>query len=252
MPSLLLEVFAAALVTDLATGLGAAPFFWVDEIPRLYHGLAWGLAAGLMLAASVIDLVLPGIGLGGADAVAVGGLAGVLFFLAGDRFVDSLDVSFEDVEDADSVKRIVLILGVLTVHSFPEGFAIGLAFISGIPTLGILLALVIAIHNIPEGLAISIPLKAEGISTWRCAGYAVLSSVPQPIAAVIIVLLAALLRPFLAAGFGFAAGAMIALVTLEMVPEGRSHGQDKSLLAGIAVGAVAMYALNLFISFPGV
>lgn len=250
--SFLLEVFVAALITDLATGLGAVPFFFVKEIPRAYYGFAWGLAAGLMLAASVIDLVVPGLQLGSASHLVVGALVGVGFYLAGERFVETRDIAFEDVKDADSVRRIILILGVMTVHSFPEGFAIGLAFISGVPALGIILALAIAIHNIPEGLAISIPLKAEGISTWRCVGYAILSSVPQPIAAVIVVLGMDLLQPYLTGGFGFAAGAMLALVGLEMIPEGREYGQDTTFVIGTVVGAVVMYGINVAISFPGV
>ncbi|MDY6761832.1 MAG: hypothetical protein SVY41_02185, partial [Candidatus Nanohaloarchaea archaeon] len=94
--------------------------------------------------------------------------------------------------------------------------------------------------------------KAEGVSTWRCVGYAVLSSVPQPIAAVTIVLLTELLRDYLAVGFGFAAGAMLALVTLEMVPEGLEYGQLSSFALGSAVGIVMMYLINVWVQFPGV
>lgn len=251
MASLLLEVFLAALITDLATGLGAVPFFFVQEIPEAYNGFAWGTAAGLMLAASFIDLVFPAIGIGGVPPLLLGGVIGLGFYLVGENLVERLDFSFEDIHDADSASRIVMILGVMTVHSFPEGFAIGLAFISGIDGLGIILALVIAVHNIPEGLAISIPLKAEGVSTWRCVGYSILSSVPQPIAAVVIVLLTDLLRDYLAIGFGFAAGAMLALVSLEMVPSGIGNGQTSSFALGTAIGVVLMYAINVWIQFPG-
>ncbi|MDY6776881.1 MAG: ZIP family metal transporter [Candidatus Nanohaloarchaea archaeon] len=249
--SLLVEVFLAALLTDLATGLGAFPFFFVREIPEAYNGFAWGTAAGLMVAASVIDLILPGLRHGGFSNLIVGGFVGLGFYLAGEKVVESLDFSFEDIKDADSVSRIIMILGVMTVHSFPEGFAIGLAFISGIEGLGLILALVIAIHNVPEGLAISIPLKSEGVSTWRCVGYSILSSVPQPIAAVAIVLMTDLLRQYLAVGFGFAAGAMISLVVLEMTPEGLEYGQDTTFALGAALGAVMMYLINVWISFPG-
>lgn len=249
--SLLLEVFVAALITDLATGLGAFPFFLVKEIPRAWNGFAWGVAAGLMVAASFIDLINPGLQMGSLANLLAGGLIGVGFYLAGERLVESREVSFEDVKDADSVKRIIMILGVMTVHSFPEGFAIGLAFISGIEGLGLILALVIAIHNIPEGLAISIPLKAEGISTWRCVGYSVLSSVPQPIAAVAVVLGSALLQDYLVIGFGFAAGAMLTLVTMEMIPEGLEYGQATTFAVGSAVGAVLMWAVNVWVQFPG-
>ncbi len=252
MDALLLEVFVAALITDLATGLGAFPFFFMREIPRAYNGFAWGMAAGLMVAASVIDLIMPGLDLAGPGALVVGGLVGLGFYLAGERVVEELDLEFEDIHDAEGVKRIIMILGVMTVHSFPEGFAIGLAFISGIEGLGLILALVIAIHNIPEGLAISIPLKSEGVSTWRCVGYAILSSVPQPIAAVAVVLGMGLLQPFLGAGFGFAAGAMIALVGLEMVPEGLEYGQKPTFAVGAIIGAVLMWGINVLVQFPGV
>lgn len=249
--NLLLQVFVAALITDLATGLGAFPFFYVKSIPEAWNGFAWGLAGGLMFAASIIDLVIPGMQHGTLFHVLIGGGIGVGFFLLGEKIVRSFDFEFEDIKDTDSVARIILILGVMTVHSFPEGFAIGLAFISGIEGLGLILATVIAIHNIPEGLAISIPLKSEGVSTWKCVGYSIFSSIPQPIAAVLVVVFIEILREYLSIGFGFAAGAMLALVTLEMVPEGLEYGQATSFAIGSGIGVVAMYLINVWIQFPG-
>lgn len=251
MVSLLVEVLVAAVITALATGLGAFPFFFVREIPRAYNGLAWGVAAGLMAAASVIDLILPALGIGGVQQLVLGGAIGLGFYLLGEELVRSVEFDFEDIKDADSVAKIIMILGVMTVHSFPEGFAIGLAFISGIEGLGLILALVIAIHNIPEGLAISIPLKSGGVSTWHCVGYSILSSVPQPIAAVTIVLFTELLRDFLSIGFGFAAGAMLALVALSMIPSGIEYGQKSSFALGTVIGIVLMYLINVWVQFPG-
>jgi ZIP family zinc transporter len=257
---LLLQVFVAALITDLATGLGAFPFFVVREIPEAWNGFAWGLAGGLMAAAAIIDLVLPAFTMeplaastrfGTVPDLVIGGAIGVGFFLLGERIVHGIDIDFEDIKDTDSVARVLLVLGVMTVHSFPEGFAIGLAFISGIEGLGVILALVIAIHNIPEGLAISIPLKAEDVSTWKCVWYSIVSSIPQPIAAVVVVLLIDVLRDYLTIGFGFAAGAMMALVVLEMVPEGLEYGQATSFAVGSSIGIIAMYLINVWIQFPG-
>lgn len=248
---LLVDVFVAALITALATGIGAFPFFYVREIPEAWNGFAWGMAGGLMVSASVIDLILPGLQHGTLFQVLIGGGIGVGFFLLGEMTVRSFEFEFEDIHDTDSVARILLILGVMTVHSFPEGFAIGLAFISGIEGLGLILALVIAIHNIPEGLAISIPLKSEDVSTWRCVGYSIFSSVPQPIAAVLVVLLIGVLQQYLAIGFGFAAGAMLALVVLELAPEGLEYGQKTTFGIGAVIGIVLMYFINVWIQFPG-
>jgi len=112
----------------------------------------------------------------------------------------------------------VLILGVLTVHSFPEGVAIGVAFAelglgSGIPVLGyaipaiaITMTIAISIHNIPEGVAISIPFKASGVGNWKTMGAAIFSSVPQPIGAVLAFVFVSQAKTFLPVGYGFAAG----------------------------------------------
>jgi ZIP family zinc transporter len=107
----------------------------------------------------------------------------------------------------------------------------------------------ISIHNIPEGLAISIPLRAMGVSEWRMVWWAVFSSLPQPIGAVIAFYFVRLAREFLPFGFGFAAGAMIYLVLTEFIPEalelgkGLPGGGKRELLGGLAAGFAVMVPL---------
>jgi ZIP family zinc transporter len=167
-----------------------------------------------------------------------------------------------EYEEAD-FKKLILILGILTVHSFPEGIAVGVSFadlnlVEGadllgftIPLLAVFMTIAISIHNIPEGTAISIPLKAMGVSKWRMVWWAVFSSLPQPIGAVIAFAFVRLARELLPFGFGFAAGAMIYLVLSEFIPEALDLG--KSLKRGgkpeLAVGVVVGVGIMLPLAF---
>ena len=116
-------------------------------------------------------------------------------------------------------RRAVLILVAMFVHSIPEGVAIGVGFGTGEASFGLLLGLVIAVHNIPEGAAVSLPLRAKGVGVIPCAGYAILTSLPQPLLAVPSYLLVETFKPLLPIGLGFAGGAMIFLVIAELIPE---------------------------------
>jgi ZIP family zinc transporter len=229
-------VFLAGLLTALATGLGALPFFVVEDIGTRWKTALWGLAGGIMVAASVFGLIFEAGAYGTVWEIGVGMLVGVILVVVADRLLEDAHVDPRNYEEAD-FKKLVLILGVLTVHSFPEGVAVGVAFAeldfsTGIPVFGLMLPLLgvfmtvaIAIHNIPEGLSISIALRNLGVSKWRMVGWSVFSSLPQPIGAVFAFLSVQLATQLLPIGFGFAAGAMIYLVITEFIPEALETGE---------------------------
>jgi ZIP family zinc transporter len=232
----LLIVFIAGLITDLATGLGVIPFFFVKEFSERRLVALWGLASGIMLSASFLGLIPEGLTaakdypLYGSEyfAVGLGLFTGILLVIGAQRLIDEVELDPGTFEEAD-FKKMVLILGVLTVHSFPEGIAIGVSFAElglgasgvwlGIPAIALTMTIAISIHNIPEGVAIAIPFKASGVSNWKTIGAAVFSSVPQPIGAVIAYYFVVQARAVLPIGYGFAAGAMIYLVLTEFVEE---------------------------------
>lgn len=270
----LLIVFLAGLITDLATGLGTVPFFFIKEFSSRYLVGLWGLASGIMISASFLGLIPEGLNaaqeypLYGSEYLAVGvGLAiGVLLVVVAQRIIDEVELDPGTFEEAD-FKKMILILGILTVHSFPEGIAIGVSFAEmglgaaggipilgyAIPAIGITMTIAISIHNIPEGIAISIPFKASGVSNWKTMGAAIFSSVPQPIGAVIAYLFVQQARMFLPIGYGFAAGAMIYLVLTEFVEEAfeeaeaiRSSGWPE-FIAGNLVGLIIMILLFAFV-----
>ena len=141
-------------------------------------------------------------------------------------------------------KKGLLIFTAMFIHSIPEGIAIGVAFATGNLQFGLVMAIAIAVHNIPEGIAISLPLKAEGVSTKKCAYASILTSIPQPIMAVPSALLAWFFEPLLPIGLGFAGGAMIYLTVSELIPDALEDG-GKSLTAwGVMVGLCGMLLIT--------
>ncbi|MEE8350175.1 MAG: ZIP family metal transporter [Acidobacteriota bacterium] len=218
MTDLVLTTFFAALLTALATGLGALPFVFVRDLSARWQGRSAALAGGMMLSASVFSLSGEALKRGSPWELAVGLLVGGWFLSASTRLVEGRNWKLSGLSREDSRKGILMLVA-MSIHSLPEGIAIGVGYATGELEFGFLVALAIAVHNIPEGIAISLPLRARGVSVARCTFYSVLSSVPQPVAAVPAVIAVSFFQELLPAGLGFAAGAMIYLVIAEMLPE---------------------------------
>jgi ZIP family zinc transporter len=232
-------VFLYALFTAVATGFGAIPFLFVREISERFAAYAAAIAGGLMLGAS-FGLVAEGTGYGRGETLA-GALLGVFFILATQRFLgdqDEQELMFE-AATGESARKMLLILVVMTVHSFAEGVAVGVSFGGGV-TLGTIITVAIALHNVPEGVAISAVLRPQGVSVTRCAGWSVFSSLPQPLMAVPAFLFVETFRAALPYGLGFAAGAMIFMVLVELLPEAYEHGERAQVATLATASAVAM------------
>lgn len=237
------QVFWVALLTDLATGLGALPFAVVRKLSDRWQGLASALAGGMMLSASVFTLADKALHQGHPWRVIAGMVAGALFLAWTARFIGRNNWQIQELSAADS-RQSILMLTAMFVHSIPEGVAIGVGYATGELSFGFLLAFAIAIHNIPEGIAVALPLRAKGISVWACFWYAVLTSVPQPLAAVPSYLVVSVFQPLLPAGLGFAGGAMIFLVAGEMMPDSLERCSRHETAWGVMVGLIAMLWLT--------
>jgi zinc transporter ZupT len=134
----------------------------------------------------------------------------------------------------------------MTLHSFSEGVAVGVSFGGG-ATLGTLISLAIAVHNIPEGLAISAVMRPQGTSVLACAGWSVFSSLPQPLMAVPAFLFVELFRPVLPYGLGFASGAMVFMVFLQLLPEAYRTAQRSTIALWVSLTLGAMILLQRFL-----
>jgi ZIP family zinc transporter len=161
MPAIL-TVFIYAMITALATGLGAIPFFVKENLSRRVLGLAGAFAAGIMAAAS-FNLIYEGLNY--SMWRTIGGIVlGVVFiYLPQTRLDHDESLSVGALEGADA-KKALMIVGVMTLHSFAEGVGVGVSFGGG-EQFGAFISLAIAVHNIPEGLAIALVLVPRGINT---------------------------------------------------------------------------------------
>jgi zinc transporter ZupT len=233
-------VTIAAAFTAITTGLGALPFFFVEKLSRRWLAVANSIASGLMLGASH-GLIGEGFNYSQARTI-LGLLIGVIFIAVTQRLLDNQHhFSVGELQGADALKAL-MIVGVMTLHSFSEGVGVGVSFGGG-QDLGALITIAIAVHNIPEGLAISLVLVPRGTSPWRAAGWAIFSSLPQPLMAVPAYLFVTQFQPFLPAGLGLAAGAMIWMVIAELVPDAL---EDAS---GSLVATVTSFAFAAMLAF---
>ena len=235
------QVFWAAVLSDLATGLGVLPFVGLKSQAPRWQGITAAVAGGMMLCASILVLGEKAVQRGTEAAVA-GMIVGALFVGGSARVITKLGWQIPGVSAAAS-RRSLLLVSTLFVHSIPEGIAIGVGYATGELRFGLLLAIVIAVHNIPEGTAVAVPLRSNGASISKCAAYAVLTSLPQPIVAVPAFLLVSLFQPLLPGSLGFAAGAMIYLVMWEMIPESLATCSPWEAGWGAAAGAAGMAGL---------
>lgn len=237
------RVFLYALITALATGLGALPFAFVRGLSGAATAWANAVASGLMLGAS-FGLVAEGTHYGAWQTV-LGATAGVGFILLTQRAVARYDVRIGDAAGR-SAQRMLLVIIVMTVHSFSEGVAVGVAFGGGM-ALATAITIAIAVHNIPEGLAISAVMRPRGASLLACAWWSVFSSLPQPVMAVPAFLFVEAVRPALPYGIGFAAGAMVYMVLVELLPEAYDQARRAPVALTVSLTLVAMVLFQQYL-----
>jgi zinc transporter, ZIP family len=240
-----LQVFLFALLTALATGIGALPFVFVKDLTRRWLGASNAVAAGLMLAAS-FGLLYEGVDYGLLRTLA-GALTGLVFIVLVRKLLqrDEHPVVFAEMSNLDA-RKALLIVGVMTMHSFTEGVGVGVSFGGGLG-LGLFITLAIAVHNIPEGLAISLVLVPRGVGWIRAALWSVFSSLPQPLMAVPAFLFVEAFKPLLPYGLGFASGAMIWMVYSELVPDALEEASSNLVAIIVTLSVLAMVAFQVLI-----
>jgi ZIP family zinc transporter len=254
----------ATLFTWLLTAAGAAPVLFAKRInPKIMDGML-GLAAGVMIAASFWSLLAPAIEMSGGDwkPAAIGFLAGGLFLYVIDKILPHLHLGLETTE-AEGIKtswqRSTLLVLAITLHNFPEGLAVGVAFgaighaadaaaAREMMLAGIALAIGIGLQNFPEGLAVAMPLRREGMGRFRAFVYGQASGVVEPIGGLLGAWAVFSMQSMLPYGLAFAAGAMIFVVVEELIPESQREGYSDFATAGAMLGFAIMMMLDVGLS----
>jgi ZIP family zinc transporter len=214
-----LLVLAGALVTALATGLGALPLA-SRRIGEQWLGAGHAVAAGFMIGASAI-LLRDG-AVRDAPAAAFGALAGLALILIASRLAhEDEERLFASLAGANA-RKALLFVAIMTAHSAAEGVGLGVSFGQG-QHFGWAITILLALHNIPEGLAIALIMVPAGASVASAARWSIISSLPQPLIAVPAFLFVTAFAPALPWGLGIAGGAMLWMALTHLVPDSAEH-----------------------------
>jgi ZIP family zinc transporter len=255
------QAFLATCFTWFMTAAGSAVILVARDLSRKALDSMLGFAAGVMIAASYWSLLAPAIEMSEAKGIpawipaASGFLLGALFLRLVDKILPHLHPGMKtsEAEGIDTPwKRTTLLVLAITLHNFPEGLAVGVAFgaiAAGNPSAAlagaVALAIGIGIQNFPEGTAVSVPLRREGVSPLKAFWYGQLSGVVEPIAGVLGASVVIIAEPILPYALSFAAGAMIFVVIEELVPESQTKGHSHAATMGAMLGFAVMMILDV-------
>jgi ZIP family zinc transporter len=247
--------FIASLAAGVATGVGALPVLFVRNISQRFQGAMLGFGAGVMLAATSFSLIVPGIEaahttygseFGAALVIGIGMFTGGFFLWLSDKYSPHEHfISGPEGADPKNLKRVWLFIIAITLHNFPEGLAVGVGFGSGDIANGVALAIGIGLQNMPEGLVVAVALLSERYSVARAIGIALLTGLVEPIGGLIGAGVVSIAEPLLPWGLGFAAGAMLFVISDEIIPESHRKGFEKEATIGVMIGFVVMMFLDV-------
>lgn len=246
----------ASFLAGQATTLGALPVFFMRSMSARTQNAFLGFAAGVMLAASFFSLIIPGLNVAGemhggskvAAALTVGSAillgAGTLHLI--NRFAPHEHFISGPMSGAERSRlaRIWLFVIAISLHNFPEGLAVGVSFGSPDDTAGYATAFGIGLQNVPEGLAVALSLAAVGYGRMFSFTVAVLTGLIEPVGGFLGISAMSLSSGLLPWGLGFAGGAMIWVVSSEIIPETHRDRQEGVATGALMVGLAVMMSLD--------
>lgn len=258
--SLIVIGFLASFFAGIATSIGALPVFFIKKISEKFEDTSLGFAAGVMLAASFFSLIIPGLdyaeellGLSEVGAlvnVISGVIAGALIIwwiqakAPHEHFVLG---QTHNAEQKLKLSKIWLFVIAITLHNIPEGLAVGVGFGGGDIARGTSLAIGIGLQNMPEGLAVAFSLMTVGYSRVRSFLIATITGLFEPLFGLLGVSVVTFFLPILPWALGFAGGAMLFVISHEIIPETHRRGHENYATAGFLVGLIIMMSLDVLL-----
>lgn len=252
-----LPVFAlgtgASVAASVGTGLGALPVLAVRRVSQRARDVLQSIAAGIMLAATMSSLVLPGVEAGaklyglriaGALVVAAAALLGAAAVLAVHRYVPHEHFVTGRAGPLSQLRRTWLFVMAITLHNFPEGMAVGVGFGGGDVGNGLALATAIFVQNLPEGFIVALGLVTAGYRSRFAVAVSLATGFVETVGGLLGAAAVSTAAAALPWALGFAAGAMLFVVSHEMIPETHRNGYETEATFGLIVGFVTMVILN--------
>jgi ZIP family zinc transporter len=237
-----------------ATAFGALLAIGLRTVSQRTQDSLLGFAAGMMLAAASFSLILPGLAAGeeilgnsslAAVTVVLGLGLGALLMLGLDRFTPHEHASTGPCgPDCERLNRVWLFVFAIALHNLPEGMAIGVSFANGDMSVGLPLTTAISIQDIPEGLAVALALRAVGLSALVSALVAAASGLMEPLGALVGMGISTGFAIAYPVSLGLAAGAMIFVVSHEVIPETHRNGHQTPATIGLMIGFGVMMFLD--------
>ncbi len=244
-------VWLTALGVGGATVIGSLIGFIFKKISHKFSDVVLSFAAGIMLAAAVLGLILPSVEYGGEWGLLVttaGMFVGAAFLTVIDKVVPhihKLVASENETSDqSENLKRVLLFVTAVAIHNLPEGLAAGVGFGSGDTTQALFIAGGIALQNIPEGMVIIGPMLAAGVSprkTFICAMITGLVEVVGTLIGYFAVSVANFILPF---ALAFAGGTMLYIISDDIIPETHAHGHHRGATYALLIGFCMMLATD--------
>ncbi len=252
-----LKAFYGGSVAALATALGTLPVLFSQKLSDRVQDTLFGFGAGVMLAASAFSLVIPGLqaardsGAFGGSAWAAGGIVGTAILLGGlallsiDRLLPHEHfIKGREGRSAKKMRRTWLFVFAIALHNLPEGLAIGVGYAGNDALRASALATGIAIQDVPEGLVVAVALLAAGYKRGFAVALGMATGLVEPLGAVLGAAIVGYSAAMLPWGLGFAAGAMLFVISHEIIPESHRKGHEAFATGGLMVGFVLMMLLD--------
>ena len=248
------QIWISAAGLSLATLIGSLTGFLVKELPHKWNDTVLGFCAGVMLAASTIGLIIPAAesaGLAGWWLVLTGVIGGMLFLNLLDLVVPHLHritgLDAESHEHNASLNRVLLFVMAIALHKLPEGMAAGVGFNAAETSDAWAVTVGIALQNVPEGMVVIAPLLLAGVSRLRTLVISLAIALLEVAGVWIGYGMGAISEVLLPVMLAFAGGAMLYVVSDEMIPETHAHGYQKMATYALILGfVVLMYMEMLF------
>ncbi|MDR5899924.1 ZIP family metal transporter [Halomonas vilamensis] len=249
--------FLGSLIAGLLTAVGALPVLLGKTPERAFRDLALGFAAGVMLAASFFSLIIPALDAaevyyaGGAMPAAIICISILIgmgaIALLNERLPHEHFQQGREGPEGAALRRVWLFVFAIAIHNFPEGLAVGVGFGANGVSGGMPLAIGIGLQNMPEGLAVAIALMGEGYSKWRSWSIAALTGLIEPIGGLFGASVVSVSQVLLPWGLAFSAGAMLYVISHEIIPESHRCGHQQKATFGLAMGLVIMLFLDVWL-----